>query len=266
MITGSTDGIGYQTAIELVKSGYHIIVHGRNREKAELTMEKIKEITNKNNISNVYGDLSSFNRIKEMVNDIYNRFNRLDVLINNAGVYRSKRQVTQEGLEETFTVNYIAPFILTNLLVGLLKKTKSSRIVNVVSRVHSNQLDFNNLQSETRYTGVKAYARSKTCLIIFTYLLAEKLNNSGITVNCLHPGIINTKLQRAAMGSGGASLSEGANTLIYATTAPELENISGKYFKNNKPSLTKDITYNKEIQNKLWKKTEELVGMEFIKF
>ncbi len=229
-------------------------------------MEKAKEITNKNNVSSVYGDLSSFNEIKEMVNDIYNRFNRLDVLINNAGVYRSTRDLTQEGLEETFAINYIAPFILMNLLIDLLKKAKSSRIANVVSRVHSNQLNFNNLQFETGYTGVKAYARSKTCLIMFTYLLADKLKNTEITVNCLHPGIINTKLQRAAIGSGGASLLEGAETLVFAATAPELKNLSGKYFINNSPRPTKDITYNKEIQNKLWKKTEELVGMEFNEF
>jgi len=266
LITGSTDGIGYQTAIELVKSGYHVIVHGRNREKAELTLKNIQRITNKNNISSVYADLSSFNQIKEMVNDIYDRFNRLGVLINNAGVYSSERNITQEGLEKTFAVNYIAPFLLTNLLIDLLKKGKSSRIVNVASRVHSNQLNFNHLQFETGYTGVKAYARSKTCLILFTYLLADKLKNTDVTVNCLHPGGINTKLLRAAMGFVGATLSEGAETLIYAATAPELETVSGKYFSNNNPTPSKDITYNKEIQRNLWKKTEEIVGMEFNNF
>ncbi len=229
-------------------------------------MEEIKDIINKNNVSSVYGDLSSFNQIKGMVNDIYNRFNRLDVLINNEGVYRAKRHVTKEGLEEIFAINYIAPIFLTNLLVDLLERAKSSRIVNVVSRVHSNQLNFNNLQFETGYTGVKAYARSKTCLIMLTYLLADKLKNTDITVNCVHPGIINTKLQRAAMGPGGATLLEGAETLVFAATAPELENVSGKYFRNNSPSPTKDITYNEEIQKKLWKKTEEFIGMEFNKF
>ncbi len=226
-------------------------------------MQRIEKITNKNNISSVYADLSSFNEIKEMVSDVFDRFNSLDVLINNAGVYKSKRQITQEGLEETFAINYIAPFLITNLLINLLKKAESSRIVNVVSRVQSNHFDFNDLHFEGDYTGVKAYAKSKTALILFTYLLADKLHNTDITVNCLHPGVINTKLLRSAYGSGGASLVDGAKTLIFAALAPEIKGISGKYFVNNRSEPSKDITYNAEIQRKLWKKTEKIVGMEF---
>ncbi|MFW9968924.1 MAG: SDR family NAD(P)-dependent oxidoreductase [Candidatus Odinarchaeota archaeon] len=266
LITGSTDGIGYQTAVELVKLGYTVIIHGRNQEKAELTIQRIKNDTNQNNIRAVYADLSSFSQIKDMSNMIYNHFDKLDVLINNAGVYKPKRQLTQEGLEETFAVNYVAPFLLTNLLLNLLRNAKSSRIVNVVSRVQSNHLDLKNLQFETGYTGVKAYALSKTCLIMYTYILAQKLRTENITVNCLHPGVINTKLQRTAMGFGGLSPSEGAKNLIYAATSPKLEDISGAYFMNNKSSPTKDITYNKELQQKLWKKTEQLVGIEFKQF
>jgi len=229
-------------------------------------MQRIEKITNKNNVSSIYADLSSFNEIKEMVSDIFDRFNSFDVLINNAGVYKSKREITQEGLEETFAINYVAPFLITNLLIDLLKKAESSRIVNVVSRVQSNHLDFNDLQFERGYTGVKAYARSKTALILFTYLLADKLHNTDVTVNCLHPGVINTKLLRSAYGSGGAPLLEGAKTLIFAAITPELKNISGKYFVNNRSEPSKDITYNKEIQKKLWKKTEEIIGIEFRNF
>ncbi|MFX0043250.1 MAG: SDR family oxidoreductase [Candidatus Hodarchaeota archaeon] len=259
LITGSTDGIGYQTAMELATSGYHVIVHGRNQEKAQLAMKDIEKQIDNRNMSFVYADLGSFIQIKEMVSDIYDRFNRLDVLINNAGVYRSKRSITPEGLEETFAVNYVAPFLLTNHLIDLLKKGKSSRIINVASRVHSNKFDFNNLQFESGYTGVKAYAKSKTALILFTYLLADKLKNTNITVNCLHPGVIRTKLLRSASMSYGAPRSEGAKTLIFAATAPELENVSGKYFVNNRFEPSKDITYDKDIQKKLWKKTKEIV-------
>ena len=225
-------------------------------------MKNIEKATN-NELSSVYADLGSFTQIKQMVNTIYDRFNKLDVLINNAGVYRSERNITPEGLEETFAINYVAPFLLSNLLLDLLKNTKSSRIVNVVSRVQSNHFNLNDLQFEKNYTGVKAYAKSKTALILFTYLLAEKLKNTDITVNCLHPGVINTKLLRSAFGSGGAPLSSGARSLIFAAIAPELKNVSGKYFVNNRSELSKDITYNKEIQKKLWKKTEEIIGMEF---
>lgn len=225
-------------------------------------MKNIEKATN-NELSSVYADLGSFTQIKQMVNTIYDRFNKLDVLINNAGVYRSERNITPEGLEETFAINYVAPFLLSNLLLDLLKNTKSSRIVNVVSRVQSNHFNLNDLQFEKNYTGVKAYAKSKTALILFTYLLAEKLKNTDITVNCLHPGVINTKLLRSAFGSGGAPLSDGAKSLIIAAIAPELKNVSGKYFINNRSEPSKDITYSKEIQKKLWKKTEEIIGMEF---
>ncbi len=238
-------------------------MHGRNREKAELTMNKIEEATNSHKLSYVYADLGSFAQIREMVSRIYERFDRLDVLINNAGVVRSERRVNQDGLEETFAINYIAPFFLTNLLLDLLKKGKSSRIVNVVSRVQSNQLDFEDLQLEKGYTTVKAYAKSKTALIMFTYLLAEKLRDKDITVNCLHPGVINTKLLRSAFGAGGAPLIEGAKTLIFAAIASELENVSGKYFVNNRSKSSKEITYDKEVQRTLWKKTEEILGLEF---
>ena len=263
LITGSTDGIGYQTAIELVKSDSHVIIHGRSKEKVEFALEHIKSITKRKNVSTIYADLRSFNQIKEMTNIINNNYDRLDILINNAGVFKPERSLTEEGFESTFAVNYIAPFLLTNLLLESLKKSESGRIVNVVSRVHSNHFNLNDLQFEIGYTGVKAYAKSKTALILFTYFLAEKLKNTDITVNCLHPGVINTKLLRSAYGSYGAPVLEGAKTLIYAATAPELKNVTGKYFVNNHPEPSKDITYNKETMNMLWNKTEELIETKF---
>lgn len=226
-------------------------------------MNKIEKATNSNNLSYVYADLGSFAQIRAMVSDIYERFDRLDVLINNAGVIRSERMINQEGLEETFAINYVAPFFLTKLLLDLLKKGKSSRIVNVVSRVQSNQLNFEDLQLEKGYTAVNAYAKSKTALIMFTYLLAKKLQDKNITVNCLHPGVINTKLLRSAFGAGGAPLIEGAKTLVFMATASELKNVSGEYFVNNRSKSSKEITYDKEVQRTLWKKTEEILGMAF---
>jgi NAD(P)-dependent dehydrogenase (short-subunit alcohol dehydrogenase family) len=201
-----------------------------------------------------------------MVSDIYNRFERIDVLINNAGVYRTERNITKEGLEETFAVNYVAPFLLTNLLLDLLKKGISSRIINVTTQIHSNKIKFNNLNLDQRYNGYKAYSQSKAALILFTYYLADLLKNTGITVNCLHPGVINTKLLRSAFGAGGAPPIKGAKTLIYAAIAPELENTTAKYLVNNRSTTSNKITYDLEIQKKLWNKTEEILGMEFKKF
>jgi NAD(P)-dependent dehydrogenase (short-subunit alcohol dehydrogenase family) len=263
LITGSTDGIGEQAALELVKLGAHVLIHGRNKKKAELTIKKIENETSLHNMSPVYAELGSFDQINEMVNTISNKYEKLDVLINNAGLIKPERSVTQEGLETTFAVNYVAPFLLTNLLIDLLKKANSSRIVNVASQVQINHLDFDNLQYEVGYTQVKAYALSKTCLIMFTYLLAEKLKNSNITVNCLHPGVINTKILEEAWGAIGASVEVGAKTLIYAAIAPELENVTGKYLKDNKLVRSKDITYNKKLQTKLWQQTEEIIGKKF---
>ncbi|TFG26718.1 MAG: SDR family NAD(P)-dependent oxidoreductase [Promethearchaeota archaeon] len=264
LITGSTSGIGKATAIKLSKLGAHVIIHGRNEIKTRKTIELIKNEISPAKIDGVYADLRSQEQIKEMVEKLYVKFDQLDVLINNAGVIREKRTLTEEGLEETFAVNYIAPFLLTNLLIDLLKKSKAGRIVNVASQVHSNHLDFNDLQYEKGYSGVKAYARSKTCLIMFTYLLAEKLKKTNITVNCLHPGIINTKLLEASMGAPvGAPVSIGAENLIYVATNQKLKNVSGKYFNNKKQEFSKELTYDKEIQKKLWKKTGKILSTNF---
>jgi len=231
-----------------------------------MIMNEIEKKTNLHNMSTLYADLASIDQIATMVDDIYKKFDQLDVLINNAGIYRPQRQLSHDGIEETFAVNYIAPYILSNRLVKLLKKTNSSRIVNVVSEVQTNQLDFNNLQFETGYTDVKAYARSKTCLVMYTYLLAEKLKKFNITVNCLHPGIINTKVLDAAMGMVGSPVSVGADTLVHAATSTKLEGITGKFLDMKRIQPSKDITYNKELQETLWQKTEKLIGIEFKDF
>ncbi|MFX0075099.1 MAG: SDR family NAD(P)-dependent oxidoreductase [Candidatus Hermodarchaeota archaeon] len=259
LITGSTDGIGHQAAIELANLGHHIIVHGRNQEKSKEAMKKIARLTNNNNLNFAYADLGVLEQIRTMANTIYENYDKLDVLINNAGVIRQERTINQDGLEETFAINYVAPFFLTNLLLDLLKEGTSSRIVNVVSRVHSNQFNFEDLQFEKGYTAVKAYAKSKTALILFTYFLAEKSKVEGITVNCLHPGAINTKLFKAVNRKEGASVQIGAKTLVYAATAYELEGISGKYLVNNRFAPSKEITYDKGVQTTLWRKTEEII-------
>ena len=264
LITGSTSGIGKETVIKLVKLGTHVIVHGRDELKTNNTIELIRNETNNPKIDGVYANLGSFQQIKEMAKTLHERYNHLDILINNAGVIRANRNLTEDGVEETFMVNYIAPFLLTNFLIDLLEKSNAGRIVNVVSQVHSNHLDLSDLQYKKGYSGVKAYARSKTCLIMFTYLLAEKLKQSNITVNCLHPGIINTKLLEASMGAPlGAPVSVGAENLIYVAIEQKLEKVSGKYFNNKKPEPSKEITYDKEIQRKLWRETENILGKTF---
>lgn len=265
-ITGSTSGIGKETAIKLAKLGALVIVHGRNQTKAEETLTEIKNKASNDNFYALYGDLRSIEEIKNISRQLHKNFGRLDVLINNAGIIKQERTITHEGLEETFAVNYIAPFLLNNLLIDILKNSTPRRIVNVASQVHSNEIDFDNLQYSTGYTAVRAYALSKTCLIMYTYLLADKLKKYNITVNTLHPGVINTKLLKATWGEIGAPTDVGAKALVHAATASDLRNVTGKYFKNNKAAISKDLTYNKQLQEKLWRKTEELLGMKFENF
>ena len=263
LITGSTDGIGKESAIQLAKQGYHVIIHGRNDKKALGTLKQIRYEVKNSEVSYVVGDLRSISEVKSLVNDIYSKYSKLNILINNAGILNDQRKLTEDGLEETIVVNYLAPFYLTNLLIDLLKEGNSSRIINIVSEVHSNHLDFENFQFEKGYTGVKAYALSKTCLIMFTYSLAEKLRAYDISVNCLHPGIINTKLLQVTSGTYGAPVSIGAESIIYAATSNELNNETGLYLKNNHREKSKEITYDKNLQSKLWLKTEDILGLKF---
>ena len=264
LITGSTDGIGKEAAIQLAKEGYHVIIHGRSEDKALKTLKEIQLESLDGNISYIVGDLSSFTQIKKLALDVHSKFEKIDVLINNAGVLNNDRKLTEQRLEETIVVNYIAPFYLTYLLIDLLIKADSSRIVNVASQVHSNHLDFSDFNYEDGYTAVKAYSRSKTCLMMFTYLLAQKLKKYNVSVNCLHPGVINTKLLLAAWGeSVGTSVNKGADALIYAAISEKLKGVTGVYLTNNRIETSKDITYEKEIQEKLWSKTEEILGVSF---
>jgi len=263
LITGSTDGIGKEAAIQLVNKGSHIIIHGRNEKKALEALKEIQNKTNQTDLSYIAGDLSSLSEIKSLVNEIHSNFNKLDILVNNAGILNNQRKITKEGLEETLVVNYIAPFYITNLLIDLLKKGESSRIVNVVSQVPSNHLDLDDFQFEHGYTGVKAYARSKTYLVMFTYLLAERLRKYDILVNCLHPGVIDTKLLKVAWGTYGAPVSIGAESIIYAAISEDLVNKTGLYLNNNRMDKSKEITYDKNLQTKLWSKTEKILGLKF---
>ena len=260
LITGSTDGIGYKAAVDLINLGYEVIIHGRSPKRSQSICEKIMFETGTKNIEAITGDLSSITQIKELIDDIKKNYTRIDVLINNAGVLSPNRVITEDGFELTLQVNYLAPFLLTNSILDILKDNQPSRIINVVSEVHSSHLDLNDLQSSEGYTSVKAYALSKTCLIMYTYLLAEHLRDFNITVNCLHPGVIKTKLLHPSLVNIGGPVEVGAKTLVYAATSPELENTSGKYLRDNKIRNSKEVTNDKRLQKLLWEKTTELLG------
>ncbi|MFX1457645.1 MAG: SDR family NAD(P)-dependent oxidoreductase [Promethearchaeota archaeon] len=271
LITGSTDGIGKQTAIDLANKDLFVIIHGRNEEKALKAVSEVKEITGSNKIDLIFGDLSSFKQIRDISNQLHNKFNYLDCLINNAGVNFWERKISQDGFELTLAVNYLAPYMLTLLILDLLRKGTSSRIVNVTSDIIATSIDFDNLQDypytfQPPDTGKSAYGISKACLNMFTFDLADRLKNQAITVNAVHPGGIDTKMLRKTIEMmnwpfHGRPLTEGSKGLVFAATSPEMEGKTGLILFQTRISRSTDVTYDIKTRKKLRKLTEEFTGM-----
>ncbi len=259
LITGATDGIGKATAQLLTNSGHEIIVHSRTFEKGEKVAYEIQQKTGNSAVKYVAADLGKMSEIDKMVAELFHKFKKIDVLINNAGVYRDKKIILQNELEETFMVNHLASFYLTTKLVPLLKKSEQARIINVSSMIHASTIDFNNLQGEMYFNGDNAYSVSKLCNILFTYKLADNLRDSRITVNTAHPGVINTKLLIAGWGAIGENAKYAAERFSYLALNEELKSITGKYFIDSRQTHSATISYNKDIQNKLWEVSNNIV-------
>jgi NAD(P)-dependent dehydrogenase (short-subunit alcohol dehydrogenase family) len=260
LITGSSDGIGKQTAVDLANMGAHVIVHGRTSAKTEKTIRNLNSQVSKGKIYGVSGDLSSFDSIHKISRDLHDRFDRIDVLINNAGVFQHERLLSQDGIELTFSVNHLSYYLLTGLLLDLIRRSEYARIVNVASQAHARQLDFENLQGEKYYEGYDAYSRSKLCNILFTYFLSEALTGSGVTANVLHPGVIGTKLLHEGFGAGGSQLTEGSKTSVFLASDPGLNQTSGRYYSNQQAVRSARISYERSVQQELWRVSEMLTG------
>ncbi len=261
LITGSTDGIGKQTAFELASMGHKVIIHGRNPQRVKTVFNEIKEQTGNSDINFVVADLSSLENVRHLAAEINSKYDMLDVLLNNAGVFSSQRELSKDGFEITFAVNHLAHFLLTNLLLDTIKQSDQGRIVTVSSMAHSSDIDFDNLQGEKFFDGYTAYASSKLCNILFTFHLTEKLSETNVTANCLHPGVISTKLLHAGWGMGGGSLKQGAETSVYLATSTDVDNVTGKYFVSKRPSHAAVISYDSEIQQRLWDDSFEMTGI-----
>jgi NAD(P)-dependent dehydrogenase (short-subunit alcohol dehydrogenase family) len=260
MITGATDGIGKQTAIELALKNATIILHGRNNDRLLKTKSEITTVTNNNSIEIISSDLSSLKQTKILANEISSKFNRIDVLINNAGVYLKERKLTKDGIEKTLATNHLSHFLLTNLLLDLLKQNGSSRIINVSSVAHTRaRLDFDNINSEKSFDAYNAYAVSKLANVLFAYKLASQLKNTGVTVNALHPGVINTKLLRGGFKIKGNTLSEGAETPVYLASSEEVEGVTGKYFVKKRETESAKLSYDENIQEEMWEVSEQMI-------
>ena len=192
-----------------------------------------------------------FDQIETFSDQIHQKFQHIDILINNAGIFQTTKEILKNGLEKTFMVNYLSAFILTLSLHDLLKKAMYLKIINLSSMIHAGSIDFGNLNCQKSFSGESAYSVSKLCNILFSYELAEKLNSQNILINALHPGVINTKLLRAGWGPLGSSLSEGAKRILFLVK-DELEEVTGKYFENDQVVKSAEISYNEAIRKQLW--------------
>jgi NAD(P)-dependent dehydrogenase (short-subunit alcohol dehydrogenase family) len=264
LVTGSTDGIGQQIALELAQLGATVLLHGRNAGRGKKALADINAATGAaNRLDFFLADLSSQRQVRQLAAQVQAKYDRLHVLINNAGVYMPRRELTEDGLEMTLAVNHLAPFLLTNLLLDLLKQSTPARIITMSSTLHRRSLvDFNNLQGERFFDGNQAYGLSKLGNVLFTVELAQRLQGTGVTANCLHPGAINTKMLRAAFaGMQGESVATGAVTPIYLATAPEVAEVSGYYFDNQRSAKTSPLAQDLELRQKFWDVSAALTGL-----
>jgi NAD(P)-dependent dehydrogenase (short-subunit alcohol dehydrogenase family) len=272
LITGATAGIGKEAARALTAQGFRIVLVSRDRGRGEKAIEKIRPSAPGAQVELIMGDLASQRSIRKIATDFEDRFDRLDVLINNAGAWYPERTLTIDGIEATFATNHLAYFLLTGLLTPLLKRSAPSRIVNVASEAHRwARLDFDDLQGAQSYGGWSAYSKSKLANILFTHELARRLDRTGVTANCLHPGTVRTELFRNLSGITGAAIKlatvffrspkKGAETTVYLASSPEVQGVSGKYFADCKEARSNEASYDEAAALRLWEMSEELTHL-----
>jgi retinol dehydrogenase-12 len=273
LVTGATSGIGRVTATALAKKGATLVVVGRDPDRTQTTVAQIQHDTGNPTITGLIAELSSQEQIARLVTAFRNRFERLDVLVNNAGAIFNKRQLSVDGIEMTFALNHLAYFCLTQRLLDVLKESAPARIVNVASNAHrSGRVDFDDLQGARHYSGWRAYCQSKLANVLFTYQLAERLTGTGVSVNALHPGFVASNfgqnnrgffalMVRLSMRFKAISPAEGAQTTIHLASSPDVEGITGKYFYKMQAVQSSPASYDTEVAQRLWELSGELTGL-----
>jgi NAD(P)-dependent dehydrogenase (short-subunit alcohol dehydrogenase family) len=277
IVTGANSGIGLETTIGLAKLGATVVMTSRNQAKGEAALAEVKNRSVSGRVELMFVDFASLASIRGFVEEFQSEHDRLDVLVNNAGGINTGRSETLDGFETTFGVNHLGYFLLTNLLLDSLKASAPSRIVSVSSRAHLRQkgMNFDDLNSEKSFSAMGSYGQSKLANVLFTYELARRLEGTGVTANCHHPGVVRSGF---AQNNGGLislavkafytlgmpftkSNAQGAETSIYLASSPEVEGVTGKYFANSAETPSSRSSHDEEAQKRLWEISEQLTGL-----
>jgi NAD(P)-dependent dehydrogenase (short-subunit alcohol dehydrogenase family) len=271
IITGATNGIGKQTALELAHKGFSLGLVGRNSEKGETVVSELIAETGNESIKFFGADLSSMKSVYKLAEEIKQSYDSLDILLNNAGAYFSELTFSDEKIESTFALNHLSYFYLTQLLLDMVKSESPCRIINVASMAHKNaKLDFNNIQMKQDFKGWTAYGRSKLMNIMFTYECHRRYSETGVTFNCLHPGFVDSNFGNNNVGFARGSLNvaksifainieKGAQTSVYLASSEDVSGVSGKYFYKCKAIKSSKVSYIEEDQKQLWETTEDMI-------
>ncbi len=272
LITGGTGGIGRETAKALAGMGASVAIVARNEEKAKRVVDEIKQATGNQNVDYLIADLSSQAQVRQVADEFRRRYNRLDVLVNNAGGFFMKRRMSVDDVPYSWALNHYAYFLLTNLLLDMLKASAPARIINVSSMAHLGaNLDFKGLRNDDTHGGWVAYSDTKLANVLFTYELARRLEGTGVTVNALHPGFVSTGFAKNNGVIANAfmwllqpftiSPAQGAQTSVYLASSPEVEGVTGEYFVKKQPEPSSKASYDKEAARELWEISEVKTGL-----
>ncbi len=274
LITGATNGIGKAAALELAKLGATLVLVGRDKTKTEKVANELRTASGNNSVEFLLADLSSQADIRKLASAFKAKHSRLDVLINNAGGFYDTRKTTVDGLEYTFALNHLSYFLLAQLLLEVLKASAPSRVVNVSSEAQaSGKIFWDDVELRQNYGAMKAYYQSKLMNVMFTYELAKRLAGTGVTANALHPGLVNSSFGDNAKNGfikvifglmkrfGGISTEQGADTVVYLASSPEVEGVTGTYFDKRKAKQTNPISYDDAANERLWEESSRLVKL-----
>jgi NAD(P)-dependent dehydrogenase (short-subunit alcohol dehydrogenase family) len=273
IVTGSNSGIGKETALALIGMGATVVMAVRDSQRGEEARAEIIKRTGKDMVDLMLCDLSSTKSIRQFVEEFTAKYNRLDVLINNAGAACHERQVTEDGFERSLAVNYLGPFLLTRELLPLLKHSAPSRVINLSSGLHARaKIDFDDIQSERNYKGMRVYESTKLMILMYTYELARRLEGTGVTANVVLPGFVATNLGANMGGLRNKIMfklvrpfqinaEKGAETSVYVATSPELESLTGRCFAKRQERLSSEESYDESVQKKIWDVAESLLGL-----